>query len=81
LQIVVLPDGTAKCVYAEEIALASLGRLTIQRGSHVEPNDTGQWLCDLSPVQGPTLGPFPHRSDALATEQTWLVEHWLVPHQ
>jgi hypothetical protein len=80
LQIVVLPDGTVKCVYGEVIELASLGTLTIERGSHVEPNDAGQWLCDLSPVHGPMLGPFSNRSIALAAEQTWLAEHWLVPH-
>jgi hypothetical protein len=81
LQIVILPDGSAKCVYAETIDLATLGTLTIQRGSHVEPNATGQWLCDLSPVLGPTLGPFANRSQALEAEQTWLAEHWLVPNQ
>jgi hypothetical protein len=81
LQIVVLPDGTVKCVYSEEINLSSLGTLSIQRGSHVEPNEAGQWLCDLSPVHGPAIGPFANRSEALAAEQTWLAEHWLVPHQ
>jgi hypothetical protein len=81
VQLVVLPNGTAKCLYGEEIELDLLGSLTIQRGSHVEPNVSGQWLCDLSPVQGPTLGPFTHRSEALAVEQAWLAEYWLVPHQ
>ena len=79
MQLVVHPDGSAHCVYGEAIDLTTLGKLDIRRGSHVEPNAAGQWLCDLSPVQGPTLGPFITRSEALTAEQTWLAEHWLVP--
>ena len=29
------------------------------------------------PLHGPTLGPFPHRSEALAAEQAWLETNWL----
>ena len=51
--------------------------LTIQRGSHVEPNERGQWLADLAPVGGPVLGPFRLRSEALEAERDWLEQHWL----
>ena len=47
-----------RCLYSEELNLRVLGRLSIQRGSHVEPDERGQWLADLAPVDGPVLGPF-----------------------
>ena len=78
MEIVVSTDGNAKCVYSEEIDLSAIGSLTIRRGSLVEPNDKGQWLCDLSPVNGPSLGPFAMRSEALVAEQAWLAKRWLV---
>ena len=69
--------GKIRCLYSEEIDLAELGQLSIRRGSHVEPDEHGQWLCDLSPVSGPMLGPFASRSAALAAEVAWLAKHWL----
>jgi hypothetical protein len=59
------------------IPLAELGRLSITRGSHVEPDSEGRWIADLSPVDGPRLGPFEHRSQALAAEVDWLNQNWL----
>lgn len=78
MQILIESSGNARCIYGEEIDLSQLGQLSIQRGSHVEPNDSGQWLSDLSPVHGPLLGPFVCRSDALAAEVAWLHAHWLT---
>jgi hypothetical protein len=77
MNLLVLPDGTARCVYADAIDLAALGPVDIRRASHVEPDTREQWHADLSPVGGPTLGPFCRRGDALATEAAWLDEHWL----
>jgi hypothetical protein len=77
MHILIDSSGNARCIYGEEIDLAVLGELSIRRGSHVEPNDSGQWLCDLSPVNGPVLGPFACRSAALASEVEWLDAHWL----
>ncbi|WP_417730848.1 hypothetical protein [Rosistilla oblonga] len=79
MQLVIQPCGTVQCLYGEELELPQLGLLTIARGSHVEPTETGQWTADLSPVQGPVLGPFPSRSDALTAERQWLEAHWLTP--
>ena len=45
MKILISPQGTVHCVYSESIDLATLGRLTISRGSYVEPNVAGQWLC------------------------------------
>jgi hypothetical protein len=79
MELVIECSGQARCIYSEEIDLAQLGELSIRRGSHVEPDKQGRWLCDLSPVSGPSLGPFETRSDALAAEVGWLSEHWLKP--
>ena len=77
MQLIVDLQGRVRCLYTEAIPLASLGQLTISRGSHVEPTPDGLWLADLSPVSGPRLGPFARRSAALAAEQQWLETHWL----
>ena len=76
MHLVVTPQGEARCIYSEEIDLRSLGTLTIRRASHVEPSADGRWLADLSPIEGPVLGPFDHRTAALAAE-FWLEQHWL----
>jgi hypothetical protein len=75
--LVVASDGTIRCVYDEVLPLSALGKLAIERASHVEPDGSGQWYADLGPVAGPRLGPFSLRSQALKAEQYWLQEHWL----
>ena len=80
MQLVIQPDGNVRCVYGETIDLAIIGRLSISRASHVEPDAQGRWLADLSPAHGPCLGPFDCRSEALAAEQDWLTANWLVAH-
>ena len=77
MRMIVRTDGTVRCLYGEELDLPRLGKLSIARGSHVEPDAAGQWTADMSPVNGPVLGPFPNRSDALNAEREWLEEHWL----
>lgn len=77
MQLVVTTSGVVRCLYTEVIDLADLGRPTIRRASHVEPDATGRWFADLRPVQGPVLGPFERRSEALDAEQAWIEVHWL----
>jgi hypothetical protein len=72
MQLVVRPGGTLRCLYDEAIDLHALGSLSIERASHVEPDQHGRWLADLSPVNGPTLGPFAKRTEALEAEKDWL---------
>ena len=79
MQLVIEANGHVRCVYGEAIDLNQLGRILIRRGSHVEPTDDGTWAADLSPVNGPLLGPFKTRSEALAAEVEWLHANWLVP--
>ena len=64
-------------MYSEQIDLHTLGSPCIRRGSHVEPDSHGQWHADLSPVDGPVLGPFRSRSEALVAEEGWLTDNWL----
>ena len=78
MELLITPTGHCRCVYDESMDLRDLGPLTIQRASHVEPNAAGQWTADLSPMNGPQLGPFPNRSEALAAEVDWLRMHWLL---
>ncbi len=77
MQILIEPAGSIRCLYGEAIE-ATLGPLQIARASHVEPTASGQWRADLSPLSGPVLGPFGCRSDALAAEEVWISEHWLL---
>ncbi len=77
MQIVITPQGEIRSLYIEALPLTVLGSLKIIRGSHVEPTHDGRWTADLSPVDGPVLGPFELRSQALAAEAAWLEAHWL----
>ena len=77
MQLIVEPGGVVRSIYGEEIDLAVLGSPAIIRASHVEPDQDGRWQADLSPVGGPVLGPFDHRSEALAAEHAWLEINWL----
>ena len=77
--LIVDSQGGVRCLYAEALDLASLGSVSIRRASHVEPDDQGQWWADLSPMQGPKLGPFPCRSAALDAERAWLEALLTVP--
>jgi len=77
MQIIIDPAGIGRCIYTETLDLQAIGRLTITRGSHVEPDEQGEWHTDLAPVGGPRLGPFRQRSEALAAETQWLQRHWL----
>ncbi len=79
MNLVIRPDGSLRCVYDEALDLTLLGKLEIRRASHVEPDEAGLWWADLSPVSGPKLGPFSHRSEALAAECDWLEQNWLQP--
>ena len=77
MQLVIDSTGDIRFVYDEALPLADFCRLTIQRGSHVEPTDAGRWTADLSPVGGPLLGSFESRTAALDAEREWLEQNWL----
>lgn len=77
MQIVIGTDGSARCLYGEELDLGRLGSLTISRASHVEPDEAGRWFATI--IDGPVLGPFARRSDALQAEADWLFANRLAP--
>ncbi len=80
MDLIIDPTGQASCIYDETIDLAMLGPLSIRRARMPNRNDQGQWTADLiAPSIGPQLGPFEHRSAALAAEVAWLEAHWLQP--
>ena len=41
MDLLVLPDGTVRAIYAEDIDLTDLGSAVISRASHVEPDPRG----------------------------------------
>ena len=75
MDLFVAPNGGVTAIYAEDIDLRSLGTPTITRASHVEPDESGLWFAEM--VDGPALGPFLKRSEALAAEIDWLTRHRL----
>jgi hypothetical protein len=78
MQLVITPSGQIRCLYDEAVELAAFGEPAITRASHVEPTRDGRWIADLSPVAGPSLGPFDRRSLALRAELEWLERNWLL---
>ncbi len=76
MELVVDPQGQVVGLYGETIDLLTLGTLSIQRASHLEPDGEGRWWADLSPVNGPWIGPFRLRSEALKAEEAWIAA-WL----
>ena len=67
--------GQVRLIYSDEAhALArQIGTTITRRASHVEPDATGNWTADMSPVKGPLLGPFVTHQEALDAEQAWLL--------
>ena len=78
MELVVDAGGDVRCVYGEELDLRELGKLQITRASHVEPDRDGFWWADMGPVDGPVLGPFKNRTEALQAEREWLLG-WGIP--
>lgn len=71
-------EGTMHFIWSDElVSLLEAGEGTIRRASHVEPTTRGLWAADLSPVDGPMLGPFRTRAEALSAEIIWLRKNFL----
>ena len=81
MELVVDAGGDVRCVYGKELDLRELGELQITRASHVEPDRDGFWWAEMGPVEGPVLGPFRSRSEALGAERGWLVRRALQPRE
>lgn len=66
------PSGEVTFIYDDVHAgLMDEGEATTTRASHVEPQGS-EWIADMSPVDGPVLGPFRLRREALDAEVEYL---------
>jgi hypothetical protein len=74
MELVVDAGGDVQCIYDEALDLRELGKLQITRASHVEPDAEGYWWADMGPVDGPMLGPYGCRSEALKSEIRWMAD-------
>jgi hypothetical protein len=75
MELVLGAGGDVRCVYGEELDLREIGRLSITRASHVEPDRDGCWWADMGPSGGPVLGPLRSRTEALQAEREWLTNY------
>jgi len=75
--LVITATGAGRAIYDERIDLSPLGQVSIRRASQVEPTAAATWTADLARAGGPVLGPFAHRSEAIAAEIAWLSANWL----
>ena len=73
MELVVDAGGGVRCIYDEALDLREIGKLQINRASHVEPDAEGYWWADMGPSGGPMLGPFRSRTEALGAEREWLL--------
>jgi hypothetical protein len=73
MELVVDAGGSVRCIYDEALDLREIGTLKITRASHVEPDRDGFWWADMGPVDGPVLGPYGSRSEALVAERACLI--------
>jgi hypothetical protein len=73
VSITITADGNLRFIWADELSdLVQSGKPTITRASDVEPLPDGRWIADMGRVNGPVLGPFNKRVEALAAERRWL---------
>ena len=76
MNLYISPTGVVSFIWDDAlVGLRDEGQCSIRRASHVEPTEDGQWTADMSPVDGPLLGPFDLRSAALLAERLWLEGH------
>ena len=71
------PQGDIRGIYNDDFPWLELGKALVQRASNVEPDHLGLWWADLFLSNGPKIGPFARRSDAIAAEIRWLETHHL----
>lgn len=63
-------NGIISFIYDDSLLdFINLGSTTIQRASHVEPEGT-EWYAQM--INGPKLGPFKTRAEALSSEREYL---------
>lgn len=74
--VIQIVNGVMEFIYSDELVdLLDTGVASVARASHVEPAPGGGWTADMAPSNGPVLGPFRTRQEALAKEVAWLHAH------
>lgn len=81
--ITVKPDGSMEFVYNDKLrGLIKQGEAKITRASTIEPGDPSlgqdplRWYATM--FDGPVLGPFETREQALAEEEEWINKNLLT---
>lgn len=79
-QVSIRPNGTVEFIYHDSMLpyMDNFSHRKITRVSHVEPNEDGMWVADMSPVNGPHSPPFTTREEALQWESEWLENNYLT---
>ena len=78
MKVVIRPAGLVEALYDDCLDWAALGLPQIRRASQVDADSSAHWYANLGPVDGPVLGPFATRREALAAEATWLEDNLLL---
>ena len=70
------PSGQVRYLHDDLVAgVIDPGPVTARRASHIEISEDGKtWYVDLAPVDGPTVGGFASRQQAVEYEEAWLRE-------
>ena len=76
IKVLIDSQGRIKYLHSDEMnsLRERLGSFTIRRASNVDPDEAGNWYADLAPVEGPHLGSFDTRAEALGAEAEWLLD-------
>jgi hypothetical protein len=65
-------SGEVVFIYEDQHPCLGVGRPSIKRASHVEPDADGLWAPNMKPVGGPKLEPWVQREEALRSEKVWI---------
>ena len=68
-ELVVGVNGGLRCLDDEALDLRALGKPRITPASHVAPDRDGNRWADMGAAEGPVLGPFGTRQEALQAER------------
>ena len=59
-ELIIGLGGNVRMIYSELVEPHALGEPTIERGSHVEPDQNGFWWADSHSCQWTAFGTVPH---------------------
>lgn len=80
MNVIIDQQGNLRTIYNEALDLSACGEVTITRASNVEWSPGIGWHAYMGEpfnMDGPVLGPFAKRSEALAAEVAFIEENVL----